>query len=129
MVSSPIWALIGVVVGAILGFVLTLLREHIQEQRQRGKYLRDLLTDLEYNKKLAEKGEKKWGYHTLAYRDAKGAKYLFDLPEEIRTQIYDAQSLVSSVYGKGIELSPEEIKRLRELLENIIPQFRKYLEN
>ena len=129
MVSSPIWTLIGVVVGAILGFVLTLLREHIQEKKQRGKYLRDLLTDLEYNRKLAEEGEKKWGYHTLAYKDAKGAKYLFDLPEELRTQIYDAQSLISSIYGKGIELSPQEIKTLRELLDNIIPEFRRRLEN
>ena len=129
MVSSPIWTIIGVVVGAIIGFVLTLLREHIQEQKQRQKYLRDLLTDLEYNKKLAEAGEKQWGYHTLAYKDAKGAKYLFDLPEELRTQIYDTQTLISSIYGTGKALSFQGIKRLRELLESIIPEFRRYLEN
>jgi hypothetical protein len=128
MVSSPIWTLIGVVVGAILGFVLNFLREYIQEQKQRRKYLRDLLADLEYNKELAEKGEKKWGYHTLAYTDAKGAKYLFDLPEKLRTQIYDSQAIMSKVYGKG-EVSAEEIKRLRELLGSIIPEFKKYLEN
>jgi hypothetical protein len=34
----------------------------------------------------------------LGYTDSKEAKYLFDLPKELRTQIYDAQSIISAFY-------------------------------
>lgn len=125
MISSEIWILIGVFVGAILGFGLNFLRDFIQERKQRTKYLKDLLADMEYNKKLAGKN-KKWGYHTLGYTDAKGSKYLFDLPEKLRTQIYDAQAIISAFYHKRVEI--EEIKELKKLLESVNLEFKKYLE-
>jgi hypothetical protein len=127
VVSSETWTLIGVIVGAVIGFALAFVREYIQELRQKKKYLRDLLSDLEYNKKLVERGES-WGYHTVAYRDAKGAKYLFDLPEELRTHIYDAQCLTSGIYVRRKGLSSEEMKKLGRVLEDIIPEFKKYLD-
>jgi len=105
--DSEIWTLIGVTIGAILGFASNFLRDKINESKQRKRYLMDLLGDLEYNQKLAERGES-WGYHTVAYRDAKGAKHLFDFPEPLRTQIYDAQCITSGVYVKRKGLSSEE---------------------
>jgi len=86
------------------------------------KYLRDLLADMEYNIKLAEEN-KKWGYHTLAYTDAKGAKYLFDLPEKLRTQIYDVISMISALYHPSGEIV--EIKKIKKLLESIIPELKR----
>jgi hypothetical protein len=63
MIPLEIWTLICIIVGAILGFCLELLREHINERKERCKYLGDLLADLEWNKKLAEE-RKGFGYHT-----------------------------------------------------------------
>jgi len=128
MIPSEVWTLIGVIVGALIGFLLNLLRDYIQERKLRKKYLGDLLADLEYNEKLVKEG-KKWGYHTLGYIDAKGAKYLFDLPENLRIQIYDVQSLITSGYAKNQGLSCEEIEQLKELLKNIIPEFKRYLNS
>jgi hypothetical protein len=86
------------------------------------------LADLEYNKKLAEEGEKR-GYHTLAYKNAKAAKYLVDLPKNLRIQIYDIQRLTSNIYVRRKGLSVEEINKLKELLDSTIPEFKKYLGN
>jgi len=63
------------IIGIVLGFMSNLLRDWIQEKKTKRIYLEDLLADLEYNKKLAEK-DRGWGYHTMGYTDAKGAKYL-----------------------------------------------------
>jgi hypothetical protein len=125
--NSETWALIGVVVGAILGFALNFLRDEIRESRQKRRYLMDLLSDLKYNKNLADRGEA-WGYHTVAYRDAKGAKYLFDLPDELRTQIYDAQCIASGIYIRRKGLSPQEMTKLKQLLDSIIPRFNKHVD-
>jgi hypothetical protein len=95
MIPSEIWALIGVVVGAAIGFGLELLRGYIQEKRQKRKYLKDLLADLEYNKRLAEKAIT-YGYHTSGYIEAKEAKYLSDLPEELRVNIDSIQRIILS---------------------------------
>ena len=127
--SSEAWTLIGVVVGAILGFSLNLLKEYINERKERAKYLGDLLADLEWNKKLA-KERKGYGYHTLGYSDAKGAKYLFKLPPELRNQLYDAFSLtfyLNQRFGysdQGVTLA----EKLEKLLDNIIPQLSEYLK-
>lgn len=129
MISTEIWVIIGVVVGAILGFLLNLSRYYIQEKQQRRKCLKDLLADLEYNKKLAEE-TKRWGYHTLGYNDAKGAKYLFDLPMELRNQIYDVQTIISAFYLYQKDMNyPLEIEKLKEFLESLIPKFERYLRN
>nr|QNO54366.1 hypothetical protein DIMBOPOO_00039 [Methanosarcinales archaeon ANME-1 ERB7] len=126
-----------VVVGVIIGFGLNFLKENIHEKQQKGKYLKDLLADLEYNKRLAEEG-RGWGYHTLGYIDAKGAKYLFDLPEKLRTQIYDVQSRASAInegitvfFGQKFEDVGDVLNRemLKSLLEEVIPEFKKYLGN
>jgi hypothetical protein len=130
MIPSEVWTLIGVVIGAILGFALNFLREYINERKERRKYLEDLLADLEWNKKLA-KERKGFGYHTLGYTDAKGAKYLFELPAELRNQLYDAISLIFylnqtfNYTNRGVSLA----EKLEKLLENIIPQFREHLKN
>lgn len=119
-----IFTLTGVILGAFLGLGLNLLKDHLQERKQRTKYLMDLLSDFEYNKKLAGEN-KKWGYHTLGYTDAKGAKYTFDLPEKLRMQIYDIQSMISANIEKG---ETARIKEIKKLLDNVIPEFKEYLK-
>ena len=135
--SSEFWTLMGVVVGVIIGFGLNFSKEYIHEKHQKGKYLKDLLADLEYNKKLAEKG-RGWGYHTLGYIDAKGAKYLFDLPEKLRTQIYDVQSIASAINKGTTAFFDQKFKEvgdvlnlemLKSRLEEVIPEFKKCLKN
>ena len=135
--SSEFWTLMAVVVGGIIGFGLNFLKEYIHEKQQKGKYLKDLLADLEYNKKLAEEG-RGWGYHTLGYIDAKGAKYLFDLPEKLRTKIYKVQSIASAInegitafFGQKFEEVGEVLNRemLKSQLEEVILEFKKYLGN
>lgn len=129
MVPSEIWTLIGVVIGAILGFALNFLREYINERKERKKYLKDLLADLEWNKKLA-KEKRGFGYHTLGYTDAKGAKYLFELPIELRNQIYEAFSLTFYL-NQEFEYTDQGVtlaEKLEKLLENIIPQLKKHLK-
>ena len=134
---SEIWALIGVGVGTAIGFGLDFIKAHIQEKQQKKKYLGDLLADLEYNKKLAEEG-RRWGYHTLGYTDAKGAKYLFDLPEKLRTQIYYVQSIASAI-NEGTTAAfvekkfdavtePLSLVIFKSNLENVIPELKRYLE-
>jgi|GEM_PF-3784047 len=49
MIPSGIWALIGVAVGSILTFMFELIRDRRREKETKGKYLKDLLADLEYN--------------------------------------------------------------------------------
>jgi len=41
--------LIGVAVGSILTFMFELIRDRRREKETKGKYLKDLLADLEYN--------------------------------------------------------------------------------
>lgn len=127
----PNWiiTLIGVLVGGVLGFGFSRLNKHLDENKEEKEYLNDLLGDLEYNKKLANK-RKGYGYHTLGYIDAKGAKYLFKLPKELKNQIYDAYSLIFYMnqkfdYPQGGGVLAE---RLEKLLERIIPEFKKYLK-
>ena len=131
--SSEFWTLMGAAVGVILGFGLNVLKENRHEKQQRGKYLKDLLADLEYNKKLAEEG-REWGYHTLAYSDAKGAKYLFDLPEKIRTKIYDVQTRASAFNAGTTKLYDPKFdvvsdRYLEIELEDVVQEFKKYLKN
>ena len=129
MMTSEIWTLIGMVIGTILGFALNFLREYIDERKEKRKYLEDLLADLEWNRKLA-KERKGYGYHTLGYTDAKGAKYLFEFPAELRNKLYEAVSLsfyLNQTYkytDKGVTLA----EKLEKLLEDIIPKFRQYLK-
>ncbi len=120
-VWTLIVAMVGVVVGAIFGFGLTLLRDYIQEKRQRKRYLEDLLEELEYNKKLAKKGIVGGSFPTSAYADVKRAKYLFDLSNQSRINIYKAYNIISDInrYGEG---ALEDLEELKELLENIIPE-------
>lgn len=127
MIPSEFWILMGVVLGASLGFGFNLLRDYLQEQKQKSNYLGDLLADMKYNKKLADE-EKNWGYHTLGYTDAKGAKYLFDLPEELRKKIYDAQTIVSSFYRMDEKMEEKKIRELEKLLKEIIPKLEKHLD-
>ena len=49
MIPSEIWALIGVAVGSVLTFMFELIRDRRREKETKGKYLKDLLADLEYN--------------------------------------------------------------------------------
>ena len=49
MIPSGIWALIGVAVGSVLTFMFELIRDRRREKETKGKYLKDLLADLEYN--------------------------------------------------------------------------------
>ena len=129
MIPPEIWVIIGVCLGTILGFMLNLLKDFFGERQQKKKYLGDLLADLEYNKKLAEEG-KHWGYHTLGYVDAKGAKYLFDLPPELRNKIYDAQTITSYLYEtRSTGNRAGQIGELRKILEDIIPKLKKYLSS
>jgi len=93
MIPSEIWALIGVAVGSVLTFMFELIRDRRREKETKGKYLKDLLADLEYNKSLAER-DITYGYHTLGYTDAKESKYLPDLPKEIRTDTDTIQHII-----------------------------------
>jgi len=61
-----------------------------------------LFRDLQFNKDLAEQS-KIYGYHTLAYTDAKGAKYLFDLPDNLRNKIYEAYAIIFWLYNTDAE--------------------------
>ena len=130
--SSGFFGIIGVCVGVIIGFLLNLCREYWQEKQQKRKYLNDLLKDLEFNKKLAEES-KIYGYHTLGYTDAKGAKYLFELPDDLRNKIYSAFAIIFSLYDSGLHLTNQErqtrVEELKKLLEEIIPHFKNYLGN
>jgi len=133
-VNGATWNLIcvvvGVVIGAIIGFVFDLARDHIHENQQKQRYFKNLLVDLGYNKKLAEEN-KILDYRTLVFN-----KYLHDLPEELRTKIYDAQSIISRIYlpwsgdsQSYVRLISPYLKKLKELLESIIPQLEEYSEN
>lgn len=117
-------SLISVAVGVFLHFGLDLLKE----RKERQKYLMDLLRDLEFNKKLADE-ENSWGYHTLGYIDAKGAKHLYSLPDGLRTKIYEAQAKTSLLYERiDPAMKHQLIRELRSLLEEIIPEFRNHLK-
>ena len=61
-----------------------------------------MFRDLQFNKDLAEQS-KIYGYHTLAYTDAKGAKYLFDLPDNLRNKIYEAYAIIFWLYNTDAE--------------------------
>ena len=146
MIPSGIWALIGVAVGSVLTFMFELIRDRRREKETKGKYLKDLLADLEYNKSLAER-DITYGYHTLGYTDAKESKYLPDLPKEIRTDTDTIQHIIlvyrlqefpslslTATRAVGItgdsEYSPlrlEAVKRLKVLLEHVIPKLISYL--
>jgi hypothetical protein len=92
-VLTAIVGIAGMVVGTILGFAFELIRDWRREKETKGKYLKDLLADLEYNKRLAE-GDITYGYHILGYVNAKQSKYLPDLPKEIRTDTDIIQSII-----------------------------------
>lgn len=129
MIPSAIWTLIGVVVGAYLVYRLNLRKDHIKEEQRRREYLKDLFSELEYNKRLSDENKKE-GYDTSAYTDAKEAKYLLVLPKELRYKINDAQNmLINARLRDGLYYVERiDIERLKELLENIIPEFERYLK-
>ena len=87
-----------------------------------------MFRDLQFNKDLAEQS-KIYGYHTLAYTDAKGAKYLFDLPDNLRNKIYEAYAIIFWLYNTDAEekIKRGEIRKLRRLLSEIISEFEDYL--
>lgn len=126
ILSSEIWALIGVVIGAILGFGLSLLKGWAQEKRQQKKYLEVLLSDLEYNKKLVNKNTE-LGYRTLGYINEKGVEYLLNLPEEVLAQIYEVQTKISLLSNPSYIFAKSQIiETLNNLLDKAIPQLKKY---
>ena len=159
MIPSEIWALIGVAVGSVLTFMFELIRDRRREKETKGKYLKDLLADLEYNKSLAER-DITYGYYTLGYTDAKESKYLPDLPKEIRTDTDTIQHIIlvyrlqefppltatdfdkfepkterlsavritgASEYSRLRTEQLEAVKRLKVLLEHVIPKLISYL--
>lgn len=129
MLSSEIWTLIGVIIGAILGFGLSLSKDWLRGKQQKTKYLKILLSDLEYNKNLLEKNPPS-GYRTLGYiLDAEVVKYLLDLSKGLLSKIYDIQtktSLLPIPPTAGAE-SPL-FKALSNLLDEVIPELKKYLK-
>lgn len=112
--------------GAAIGFLFARFNKWLDEKQERKKYLGDLLADLKYNLDLAERRINQ-GYHTLGYIDAKSAKYLFDLPERLRTQIYDIQAFVSEIYDRPPDKRAGMVSQLKGLLEETVPEFEKFL--
>jgi len=128
---TEIWNIIFLAVGAFLGFLTSQLKDYFQNKQRKSKYLRALFVELDDNKKLVNKNEKK-GYDTSAYIDAKKTKYLYDLPTELRNNINDAQiMLISAQLRDNPHLYYHEkldIERLEELYEKIIPEFEEYIK-
>ena len=129
-ILTEIWTLICVVVGTILGFGLNWLRGYMLDKQRKRKYLEALFAELEYNKRLVDEN-KKGGYEDSAYMEAKEAKYLYALPKELRYKIHEAQNMLIGAHIKGGDYVWERIDfgRLKELLENIILEFKNYLRN
>lgn len=132
--SSNVWKLIygfgGVFLGGMLSFLLESWREKKKENIERENYLKDLLADLKFNKKLADKG-KVYGYHTLGYKDAKGAKYLHELPENLRSKIYDAHVIMFKLNQRSFSEGDkkEEVDNLKPLLDDAVSQLDKFINN
>jgi len=119
--------LIYLLAGAAIGFLSARFNKWLDEKQERKRYLGDLLADFKYNLDLAQR-RINHGYHTLGYIDAKSAKYLFDLPEGLRTQIYDVQALVSQIYDiQPPDMRASMVSALKGFLEEAIPEFEKFL--
>ena len=104
------------------------LTKHAKEIK---RSLESLLTELIDNKNLADKGQKK-GYDTSAYKAVKEAKYWHVLPTELREKINEAQIMLLNAQLRDkphlyyVDLIDTE--RLKELYEDIIPDFEEYLK-
>ena len=127
--ATEIWNFIFLAVGAFLGFLTSQLKDYFQNKQRKSKYLKALLGELDYNKKLVNKNEKK-GYDTSAYIDAKETKYLYDLPTELRNNINDAQIMLINARLRDHLYYHEklDLEKLKKLLEESIPEFENYIK-
>ena len=102
--------------------------EKIRE-KDRENHLRSLLIELKFNKKLADINEKT-SYDTSAYERAKETNCLFVLPEELINKINEAQIMLNTarLHDGLYHVEMIDTERLKELYEDIIPDFEEYLK-
>jgi len=115
-------------IGNVLSFVLNILRDFRREKRQERKFFEVLLSHLEYNKELVKKNTE-LGYHTMDYIDAEGAKYLLNLPKQLRDEIYNIRTKIALLSNPSYIFAKSQIiEALNNLLDKAIPQLKKYLK-
>jgi len=134
-ITPEIWTLIvtvvGVTVGAFIGYLLESFREKRRARERKEKWLKDLLANLEYNKMLLVDGINYQDLRTLVLNN-----YLLDLPDHLRTKIYEVQRIISRILlpwsgdaQSFARLISPKIEKLIGLLESIIPELKEYLKN
>ena len=116
---------------AILTIIFIVIWDTRREKSQRQKYLKDLLEEMEFNNSIAKDNWKRWReFRTLAYTDARSAKYLIDLPKELQEKIYKSYSIIINLHNRQIEPLEGNIMEVFKILDlqNTIKDFRKYLK-
>ena len=129
LIKAPCWSqklLALPVMASILGVVASMWKFFRLEATNKLS----LLHELEINKICAEK-EKRGGYQFSTYEEAKKSTYfLSDIPNDLRIKIGKAYSKILDFhYNKKNVNIPKDIPELKELLEDILPEFEDYLKS
>lgn len=123
---------IGLEVAQRLDIEINHTPERSSSVERKGDYLKALLAELEYNKKLIDKNKIE-GYYTSAFFNAKEANCLLDMPKNLRDKIIEAQT---SIRAAQLRDNPHlyysdrlDLKKLKKLSNYIIPKLRVYINN
>jgi len=129
--TSPIWALVGVVIGAIVAIAAPLVTEHMREKREKISHFNALLFEIERNAhifRITKKEQLPLDYlHTIsssAYEKAKEKGFLSDLPSSVREKLigtYEKASAHTALIGREVRLP--KMKQLLADLEKIPTEF------